>query len=400
MSDPESAGAWLDQAVAASNEGRHEAAQAGFARALALDPDLGEAQLGLGLCLMAQRQFVAAVAPLRAAAACPEATAIWHGCLAQGLYMTGDFAGSAAAFERAAALEVPSTNARLTHARAATFAGMIDGRVDEALAAYPALAGDEAEDIDDLAREAFAILGVFGHAPAAAAVGAWRMARRPDDAIQAYLLAAVSGAELDRAPAAYVAAHFDSFADKFDHQLVDLLNYDAPQRLAAMVAAQETRFADILDLGCGTGLSAPALAPFGGRLTGVDLSGGMLERARARGGYDQLVRDEAVAFLQAHPETYDLIFAADMVIYFGDLAPLFSAAAQALRPGGVLAMSTETSSDQADWTLLSSGRFSHDDTYVARAASAGFTLLDQQRILLRHEGLAPIEGTLHVLRRL
>lgn len=408
MSDPESAGTWLDQAVAASNEGRHEAAQAGFGRALALDPDLGEAQLGLGLSLMAQRQFVAAVAPLRAAAACPEASAIWHGCLAQGLYMTGDFAGSAAAFERAAALEVPSTNARLTHARAATFAAMIKsavegGSVEAALAAYPALAGDEAEDLDDLAREAFAILGVFGHAPAAAAVGAWRMARRPDDAIQAYLLAAVSGAELDRAPAAYVAAHFDSFADKFDHQLVDLLNYDAPERLAAMVAAHSASrgasFADILDLGCGTGLSAPALAPFGGRLTGVDLSGGMLERARARGGYDQLVQDEAVAFLQAHPETYDLIFAVDMVIYFGDLAPLLAAAARALRPGGLLALSTEASSDQADWSLLSSGRFSHADAYVARAAGPGLLLLDQQRILLRHEGLAPIEGTLHVLRR-
>lgn len=403
VSDPVSAADWLDQAVAASNEGRHEAAQAGFGRALALDPDLGEAHLGLGLSLMAQRQFVPAVAPLRAAAACPEATAIWHGCLAQGLYMTGDFAGSAAAFARAAALEPPSTNARLTHARAATFATMIEGSVDEALAAYPALAGDEAEVLDDLAREAFAILGVFGYAPAAAAVGAWRMARRPDDQIQAYLLAAVSGADLDRAPAAYVAAHFDSFADKFDHQLVELLNYDAPQRLAAMVAAQETRFADILDLGCGTGLSAPALAQFGGRLTGVDLSSGMLERARARGGYDRLVQDEAVAFLQANTAegagAYDLVFAADMVIYFGDLAPLFTAAAQALRPGGVLALSTEAALGECDWSLLTSGRFAHGDAYVARAAGPGFALLDQQRILLRHEGLAPIAGTLHVLRR-
>ncbi|WP_425997922.1 methyltransferase domain-containing protein [Caulobacter sp. DWR1-3-2b1] len=397
MTDEISAEDWLQQAVVASNEGRHAEAQEGFARALSMDPSLGEAMLGLGLSYMATRDFKDAVAPLRQAAATPDAPAIWHACLAQGLYMTGDFAGCAEAFERAAALEPLATNARLTHARARTFSTMIDGSVDEALSRYPALAGEEAEDIEVIAREAFAVLGVFGHAPAAAAVGAWRLARNPDDHIQAYLLQAVSGASVDRAPAPYVEAHFDSFADNFDHQLVDLLNYRAPERMAELVAGHADQFADILDLGCGTGLSAPALAQFGGRLTGVDLSRGMLDRAEARGGYDLLVQAEAVAFLDDHPGAFDLVFAADMVIYFGDLSGLFQAAEKALRPGGVFTLSTEAGAD--GWTLLSSGRFSHGDAYVAQVAGSGFELLEQERIALRHEGTAPVEGTLHLFKR-
>ena len=397
MTDETSAEAWLDQAVTASNEGRHPEARDGFVRALSIDPNLGEAMLGLGLSYMAMRDFKAAVAPLRQAAAAPEATAIWQACLAQGLYMTGDFQGCSEAFERAAALEPLATNARLTHARARTFAAMIEGSVDAALRDYPALAGDEAEDIEVIAREAFAILGVFGHAPAAAAVGAWRLARNPDDQIQAYLLQAVSGAAVDRAPAAYVEAHFDSFADNFDRQLVDLLNYRAPERMADLVAGHQDRFTDILDLGCGTGLSAPALSRFGGRLTGVDLSRGMLDRAETRGGYDALIQGEAIAFLGEHPAAFDLVFAADMVIYFGDLSDLFSSAAIALRPGGLFTLSTEVGAE--GWSLLSSGRFSHADAYVAQAAGPGFQLLDQERIALRHEGTAPVEGTLHVFQR-
>ena len=398
MTDETSAEDWLQQAVIASNDGRHPEAREAFTRALSIDPTLGEAMLGLGLSCMATRDFADAVAPLRQAAATPDAPAVWHACLAQGLYMTGDFAGCAEAFERAAALEPLATNARLTHARARTFASMIEGSVDAALARYPALAGDEAEDIEVIAREAFAILGVFGHAPAAAAVGAWRLARNPDDQIQAYLQQAVSGAAVDRAPPAYVEAHFDSFADKFDRQLVDLLNYRAPERMAERVAVHEQRFADILDLGCGTGLSAPALTRFGGKLTGVDLSRGMLDRAQARGGYDLLVQAEAVAFLDAHPAAFDLVFAADMVIYFGDLSDLFRAAEKALRPGGVFTLSTEAGAD--GWTLLSSGRFSHADAYVAHVAAPGFALVEQEPIALRHEGTAAVEGTLHVFRRI
>lgn len=397
MADQTSADERLQQAVLASNAGRHQEAREAFAQALALDPDQPEAMVGLGLSCMALRDFPAAVKALRQAAATPQAPAIWHGCLAQALYMSGEFAAAARAFEVAAALEAPATNARLTHARARALATLIDGSVEAAMAQYLDLAGDEAEDLDAIAREAFAVLGVFGHEQAAAAVGAWRLARNPDDPVQAYLQQAVSGEAVDRAPASFVQAHFDRYADSFDQQLVGSLNYNAPEQMATMVAAHAAGLADILDLGCGTGLAAPALARFSGRLTGVDLSQGMLDKARARGGYHRLVQADATAFLDENPDAFDLVFAADVVIYLGDLTELFRTAHRALRPGGLLAMSTETAAE--GWIFRSSGRFAHAHSYVTQVAQPGFALLDHQTIALRQEGRAVIDGSLHLFRR-
>jgi predicted TPR repeat methyltransferase len=167
--------------------------------------------------------------------------------------------------------------------------------------------------------------------------------------------------------------------------------------MADLLATRQIQFSDILDLGCGTGLAAPALARFDGRLTGVDLSAGMLAKARDRLAYDQLDQAEAVAYLQTRKADFDLIFAADVLIYFGDLSNVFAAAAQAIRPGGYFILSTEIATH--GWTLLSSGRFAHAPRYVAQTAAPLFEVLDQPEIALRREGLSSTAGSLHLLRR-
>jgi predicted TPR repeat methyltransferase len=50
-----------------------------------------------------------------------------------------------------------------------------------------------------------------------------------------------------------------------------------------------------LDAGCGTGLCGPLLRPYASELTGVDLSAGMLDRARPRQVYDHLEKGELSA---------------------------------------------------------------------------------------------------------
>lgn len=388
---------WFDRAVEASQAGRHDEAEEAFGAVLALDADHGEAHFGLGLSRMAARRFAEAVEPLRKAASEPGADVVRRICLGQALYMTGAFDLSAEAFETAQAEEPLPPNAKLTHARARTFATMIDGDVDGALARYPDLAGDDAEDVLTLAEEALSIFGVFDQESAARAVGRWLADRRPDDAVLAYRVQVLEGAPLIKASPDYVAAHFDAFADRFDHQLAELLEYDAPQLLADLIATQRDRFADVVDLGCGTGLAAPALARFGGRLTGVDLSAGMLAKAAQRGAYDDLVRADVVDYLRSQPARFDLIFAADVLIYIGDLTDLFAAAAGALRPGGVLAITTEIAPE--GWALLSSGRFSHAAGYVAEIAGPAFDVAAHETITLRREGLTAISGHLHLLVR-
>lgn len=200
-------------------------------------------------------------------------------------------------------------------------------------------------------------------------------ARDPDNPVARHMLAACGGAAPPvRAGDAYVRAEFDGFANSFDEQLLQNLGYRAPQVLADALAAVLPASAtlDVLDAGCGTGLCAPLLRPFARRLTGVDLSGGMLTKARQRGGYDALIEAELTAYLDAHPAAYDLLVSADTLIYFGDLAPVMAAASVALRAGGWFGFSLEAT-DADGFELSPSGRFRHGRAYVERTLrEAGF----------------------------
>jgi predicted TPR repeat methyltransferase len=389
----------FNSAVQASGEGRHAEAEAGFRSVLAREPDHAEALFGLGITLMTVRRFNESVEPLRRASASPEADTVWWVCLGQALYLTGDFAGSAEAFDQAERLGELADNPRLTRARSRALAAMIKGvPVNVALARYAAQAGALVEDERVVAREAFAIFSAFDQLDAARAVGAWLAVRDPDDVVHAYALRVLTDASVDRAPADYVAAKFDGFADHFDHQLVNLLDYQAPAQLAEMVARHATRATDILDLGCGTGLAAEPLAPFGGRLTGVDLSSGMLAKAAERDVYARLVQGDIIDFLREHPTAFDLVMAADVLIYLGDLADFFEALANALRSGGYCAFSVEVAAQ--GWTVLPSGRFAHADSYVRDLATPGFEVVEHEVTTLRREGAGAASGGLYVMRRI
>ena len=127
---------------------------------------------------------------------------------------------------------------------------------------------------------------------------------------------------LSALPEAYVARLFDDYAPRFDAHLTKALDYRAPALIAEALdlAAPGRRFASALDIGCGTGLMGEAVRDRVDRLVGVDLSPGMIARARERGLYDELEVAEAAAFLaRTAPGAYDCILAADALCYFGEL---------------------------------------------------------------------------------
>ncbi len=84
--------------------------------------------------------------------------------------------------------------------------------------------------------------------------------------------------------------HYDAWAQSYDADLVDDLDYvayrDAGDIFADIVADKSSR---VLDVACGTGLAGEYLAGLGYRhLDGADLSEEMLARAAARGVYRNL----------------------------------------------------------------------------------------------------------------
>jgi len=151
---------------------------------------------------------------------------------------------------------------------------------------------------------------------------------------------------------------------------------------------------DVLDAGCGTGLCAPLIRPWARRLTGVDLSGGMVEKARLRGGYDTLAVAELTAYLEGQPAAYDVVLSADTLVYFGDLLPVLHASRAALRPGGWLAFTLEALDGELDRSeLSSSGRYRHSRSYVERALlQTGFGDVRIVQDTLRKEAGEPVHG--------
>ena len=230
------------------------------------------------------------------------------------------------------------------------------------------------------------------------------LAAEPDNPIARHMAAAFSnqGAP-DRADDAYVEKVFDRFADKFDEALANL-HYAAPGLLTAalseVISFAERRLA-ILDAGCGTGLCGPLLRSSARQLIGIDLSAGMLAKARERNVYDELHQAELVAYMQAHPTSFDVVISADTLVYFGALEDAIAAAAHTLKPGGVLAYTLEAEpvGSIETYRLHQSGRYSHTADY-ARACleAAGFAVLLIEGGVLRKEAGNDVLGHIIVAK--
>ena len=206
-----------------------------------------------------------------------------------------------------------------------------------------------------------------------------------------------------RASDAYVETIFDGFASTFDEKLA-LLGYRAPNLIQGALSAihpiADARLS-IADAGCGTGLCGPLVLPWACRLVGFDLSGGMIEQARARGVYGELHKAELAQYLAAHPVEFDVVVCADTLCYFAGLVEPLSAAFAALRSGGHMVYTVESVDTTADMhRLLPSGRYAHSHAHVmASAASAGFTVHTVTREKLREEAGRAVDGWLVTLKR-
>jgi predicted TPR repeat methyltransferase len=380
----------LRRGVARHREGRVAEAEGLYRRALKLRPGHPDAENLLAVCALQRQDAEAALAhSARALAAAPE----------HPLFLSNRGAALALAGRLAEAIETlgaalaanPTDVMSLRNLGQALTAG---GQAEAALAPL--------REAARLAPDSPEVWLALAHA--AAAAGAADDAREAAGRVRGplaeharFLLAGLGAAPLPaRAPAGYVRELFDAFAPRFDAELEGALGYRTPAELVALL--EPGARPRVLDLGCGTGLSGVALRPFAQRLEGLDLSPRMLAAARARGVYDALHEADLLDFLPKRAAAWDLIAAADVLNYLGDLTPALAALHGALKPGGEALFSLEAGAAPVE---LGPGlRFRHEPAHVAAlAAAAGFTLAGQAAATLRREKGEAVAGALFRLRR-
>lgn len=342
-------------------------AQAAFERALELDPTLADTHNNLGAVNRAMDRFVEARACYdRALALNPGHVNAWNN-LGLLLDAQGDLQGATTAYLKAIELAPGS-----------------------GMSAY--------------------LLGMtfykLGQTARATEVFRQWMLSDPDDPVPAHLYAASSGQNVpERASNHYVETEFDRFAASFERVLNERLHYRAPQLCVDLLAQHvgpPSASLDLLDAGCGTGLCGPLMAPWSRQLVGVDLSTGMLDKARNKGVYQDLVKAELTEYLQSGPDRWHAIVCADTLCYFGDLSAVIAGAASALRPGGVLVFTVEALPDDAQPNahILPNGRYAHGRAHLDRVlAAAGLLTLQARRDDLRHEAGQPVRGWLVAAQR-
>jgi predicted TPR repeat methyltransferase len=217
-----------------------------------------------------------------------------------------------------------------------------------------------------------------------------------------YMLSALQGDSVDTAPGTYVAGLFDGYAENFEEHLVKDLEYDTPkflQTTLSMVVPQTSHFSVAMDLGCGTGLCGVAFRDSVGSIDGVDISKKMVERAREKGVYRNLWSGDLLDVLTSLDEKYQLIIAADVFIYVGNLEAVFNTLAQRMTADSYFTFSTEHSTD-GEFSLEKSLRYTHSRAYIERiASSAGFEFVHFETYKLRKDNQSWITGGAYILHK-
>ena len=223
----------------------------------------------------------------------------------------------------------------------------------------------------------------------------------PNHPKAAHALCSLTGKTPKTAPKEYVIDLFNEYADHFDEHL-DQLEYQAPEWLRKAVGrfcAAGQLVERILDLGCGTGKCGVLFRDLAAHLSGIDLAPKMIETCKQKDVYDTLHLGDLTEILRKASDKYDIIIAADVFIYVGELNELFSEVSRVCSKGSLFAFSIEAAEGE-DFVLRDSGRFAHAPEYIQELAeTTGFSIEYQERASIRLHEKKSLPGVIFVLKR-
>jgi len=224
----------------------------------------------------------------------------------------------------------------------------------------------------------------------------------PDNISAQYLIDALEGKDLETAPKEYVADLFDQYSVTFDQHLVDDLGYNLPKifrKLFDELYEGNYCFKNVLDMGCGTGLSGDAFRTVSQKLSGIDLSQKMLNLADDKNIYDYLESGELCEFLESSKEKFDLFIALEVFIYMGDLDHVFNLIQKSSNAGAYILFSTESTDMDIQYQVCKTGRYIHSNQYIKKlAAKYKFDVIRHRSTEIRKHGSDTVSGDCYILK--
>jgi predicted TPR repeat methyltransferase len=390
---------WLNLANTLVPLGLKDAAAEAFENAARDKNIAAEAFNSLGLLQMSEQRYALAAENFKKAIDVDGGNALLHANWGAASFQAGDVATAATAYVKAAEMAPEETGYNDNALFLAMLAGVANGKAESAIATYAKPLEDDAILISAL-RRGLAFFNAFNRPDAARALVKEWLDYYPDDPEAHYAKAIILGRKLTHAPHPYIVQHFDELAERYDDAFLANLQYQVPHQIQDVLTHHlDTGWkGDIVDVGCGRGVMAPVLKPFAKTLTGVDLSPRMIEFANKRGLYDKLIVDDFIPYLEAHADQCDLITAASVLLYIGNLQSVFAAANTALRSGGLFIFDIE-SSNEAKYELQANGHFSHAEVYIETLAKPYFEVIEFDQLNLRQEGGKPVRGAITLLQK-
>lgn len=178
-------------------------------------------------------------------------------------------------------------------------------------------------------------------------------------------------------PEEYISNLFDYYSDNYENDLINNLEYKVPEYFYSLfqkhISDKQDTF-NVLDLGCGTGLIAQKFQLTKHKInniTGTDLSQKMLNIAKQKNIYKKLYYEDIIESLNninIIKQNINLILAADVLVYLGDLDKVFLYFKKNF-DNSFFIFSCESTNKSDNYNLTQTGRYQHNKKYILELIS-------------------------------
>ena len=232
---------------------------------------------------------------------------------------------------------------------------------------------------------------------------------KPEHTSISYMVSVLKGEVENEVPLVYIEKLFDGYAKSYDRHMVESLECQIPLLLRRELdkITGQLGFNNVVDLGCGTGLSGQTFRDVSTRLTGVDISSKMIEMAKEKNIYDYLEVNDLMTFFGSNREKFDLFISADVFGYIGELDSIFKGVSKTADDRALFLFSVENydqeeaSSSNLSYVVRPSGRVAHSKRYITDLIDQyQFSLEHCEEATIRNDYDRPVSGDLYRLRKL